>query len=429
MAKEKKQHGQWYRLDNAAVMYSAIQKERYSAVYRFSAVMTDLVDPAALQRAIGKTMPRFPTFRVRLKRGFFWFYLEPNEAPGPFVKEDMANPCQPVRFTEDDGWLIRIFYYGHRISLEVFHVLSDGGGALVFLRTLLAVYLRELGHAIPNGDGILNVDEPSRKEEREDAYARYATSKVKLGMGDKKAYQGNGTPEPFYTLNVTMGLIPVDRLREVAKSYKASLTEYLAAVLIESIMAKQRREHNKRELPVALAVPINLRAHFPSETLRNFILTVRPVVDPELGEYTFAEIVNQVHCHMRLHINRQEMQAQITRNVMLTKNKFLLWAPAPLKNLGVAISYRLAGSRPYSTTYTNPGAFRVPPEMEPHIQRMEVILGQSYTPRVNCASISYGNTMEITFAGTAKESDVERDFFRHLVREGIHVKVISNREG
>ena len=66
--------------------------------------------------------------------------------------------------------------------------------------------------------------------------------------------------------------------------------------------------------------------------------------------------------------------------------------------------------------------------MEPHIQRMEVILGQSYTPRSNCASISYGNTMEITFAGTVKESDVERDFFRHLVREGIHVKVISNRQ-
>ena len=94
----------------------------------------------------------------------------------------------------------------------------------------------------------------------------------------------------------------------------------------------------------------------------------------------------------------------------------------------MAISYKLVGCRPYSTTYTNPGAFTVPPEMEPHIQRMEVILGQSYTPRSNCASISYGNTMEITFAGTVKESDVERDFFRHLVREGIHVKVISNRQ-
>ena len=428
MPREKRQKPVWYKLDNAAMMYSAIQKENYSAIYRFSAVMTELVDPEALQRAIDKTLPRFPGFRVRIKRGAFWYYFEPNGAPGPFVKEDMKNPCQPVRFGEDDGWLIRFFYYGHRISLEVFHALADGAGSLTLLRTLLAVYLRELGHDIPNTDGVLDIDEPPPREEQEDAYFRYAKSRVRKGMGDRRAYQGNGTPEPFYTLNVTMGLVPLDKLRETAHGYGASVTEYLAAVLIEAILAKQRREGRRRELPVALAVPINLRPHFPSKTLRNFILTVRPSIDPELGDYTFPEIVAQVHHHMRLHISRQEMQAVITRNVMLQKNRLLQIVPAPLKNLAMAVSYKSAGCRPYSTTFTNPGAFQVPAVMEPHIQRMEVILGQSYTPRANCASLSFGNTMEITFAGTVKESEVERDFFRHLVREGIHVKVISNRE-
>ena len=78
-------------------------------------------------------------------------------------------------------------------------------------------------------------------EEQEDAYFRYAKSRVRKGMGDRRAYQGNGTPEPFYTLNVTMGLVPLDKLRETAHGYGASVTEYLAAVLIEAILAKQRR--------------------------------------------------------------------------------------------------------------------------------------------------------------------------------------------
>lgn len=419
----------WYRLDNAAMMYSAIQKENYSALYRFSAVMTKPVNPTILQRAIDKTMPRFPGFQVRIRRGFFWYYFEPNSRPGPYLREDMKNPCQPLRFGEDNGWLVRFFYYGNRISLEVFHALADGAGALTFLRTLLAVYLREQGYEIPNTHGVLDILEPPREEEQEDAYFRYARSRTRRGMGAPRAYPCTGTPEPFYTLNVTIGLIPLDKLKETARSYGASVTEYLAAVLIESILAKQRREGRRRELPAALAVPINLRPHFPSETLRNFILTVRPFIDPELGEYTFAEMVAQVRHHMRLHINRQEMQAVITRNVNFQKNLLLQLVPAPIKNMAMALSYRMVGSRPYSTTFTNPGAFLLPPEMAPHIQRMEVVLGQSFLPRVNCASISCGNTMSITFAGTVRETEIERDFFRHLVREGIPVKVISNREG
>lgn len=418
----------WFRLDNAAMIYSAIQRENYSAIYRFSAVMTRPVDPDALQRAVNRTIPRFPSFAVRIRQGAFWYYFEPNDKPGPFVREDMKNFCQPVRFREDNGWLIRFFYYNCRISMEVFHALSDGAGSLTFLRTLLAVYLRELGHEIPNGDGVLDVDEPPRPEELEDAYGRYAHAPSCRGMGAARAYPGYGTPEPFYTLNVTMGLVPLDKLHQAARRCGASITEYLAAVLIQALLQKQRLEKSRREYPVSLAVPINLRGRFPSQTLRNFVLTARPYIDPNLGDYTFEEIVAQVHHQMRLHTGRQEIAAQITRNVKLQRSRLLKLIPAPIKNLGMKISYHLVGSRPYSTTYTNPGAFRVPAAMAPHIRRMEVILGQSYVPRATCASISYENTMEITFASTVRETDVERDFFRHLVRAGIPVRVESNRE-
>ena len=427
MAEQKRR--EWYRLDNAGVLYSALQKEQYSAIYRFSAVMEEKVDPEALQRAVDKTMPRFPGFAVRIRRGAFWYYLEPNPSPGPFVKPDIANPCQPVRFREDGGWLIRFYYYGHRISLEVFHALSDGGGALVFFRTLLAVYLGEMGHPVPGGHGVLDIHEPPRREELEDAYARYAMGRpLRLKLG-RKAFQNTGTAEPFYTLNVTMGLLSVDQLKAKARSYGASITEYLTAVLLKVILENQARERPRRPKQAALAIPVDLRHWFPSETLRNFILTVRPYIDPALGDYTFPEIVSRVHHYMRFHIDRVEMQAILTGNVRFQTNRLLQLIPLWMKNPIMALSYRLAGTRPYSGTYTNPGAFRVPEEMAPHIRRMEVMLGQATAPRVHCASISFGDTMAITFAGTLKETDTEREFFRFLVREGVHIKVESNRTG
>ena len=427
MGGDRRTAGEWYTLDNAAVLYSALQTEKYSAIYRFSAVMDRPVDRAALQRAVDRTMPRFPTFGVRIKRGAFWYYFEPNRAPGPFVKEDISNPCQPVRFREDNGWLVRFYVYEKRISLEVFHAVSDGAGALVFFKTLLAVYLRELGYDIPNTHGILDVNEPPRPEEREDAYGRYATVRPQREKRGKRAYPNNGTAEPFYTFNVTIGFCPVSALKARAGARGASITEYLTAVLLKVLLDKQHREAPRKERPVALAIPINLRPWFPSDTLRNFILTARPAVDPALGSYTFEEVLSQVHHYLRLTISRQRMQAELSGNVRFTRNRLLQLVPIVLKNPVMSLGYKLAGVLPYSGTYTNPGPFPVPAEMAPHIQRMEVILGQATTPRPNCASMSYGDTMAITFAGTEAETDTEREFFRFLVRDGVPVKVESNR--
>lgn len=423
----KQERPTWYPLDNAGLLYSAIQKENYSAVYRFSALMREKVDPAALQQAVDKTMPRFPGFGVRIRRGAFWCYLEPNPAPGPFVRPDMANPCQPVRFKEDNGWLIRFFYYETRISMEVFHAVSDGPGSTIFFRTLLAVYLRELGHSIPEGPGILDITQPPRKEELEDAYARYAGKKLLRGKLEKTAFPNTSPKEPFYTLNVTTGLVPVDQVRKAAKAYQATITEYLTAMLLQSILENQAQRHFKKPRPVALAIPINLRPWFPSETLRNFILTMRPCVDPTLGEYSFPELIQQVRSYMQLHASRQEMQAKLTGNVRFASSHFLQLVPLPLKNIVMAYSYQLVGVRPYSGTYTNPGPFQVPPAMAPHIQRMEAMLGQATRPSPHCTSISYGNTMAITFTNTGTSSETERRFFTHLVQEGIPVKIESNR--
>ncbi len=427
MPRQREDHKDWYKLDNAGVLYTALQKEEYSALYRFSAVMDRPVDPAALQRALDKTMPRFPSFRVRMRRGYFWNYLEFNDAPGPFVKEDMSNPCQPVRYREDSGWLIRFFYYERRISLEVFHAVSDGAGSLVLFRTLLAVYLRELGHEIPNTCGVRDVDTPPEPEELEDAYARYIGKTSLHGGRERTAYPNTGTPEPFYTLNTTMGFVSVAQVKEKAKSYGASVTEYLTAVLIQTILDKQHRENPRREKPVALAIPIDLRSFFPSETVRNFILTARPSIDPALGEYSFPEIVAQVHHYLRLNVNRQRLRAVFTGNVRYQSNKLFTIIPSIFKNRGVSFVYKSTGVRPYSGTYTNLGVFQVSPEMAAHIERMEIILGQATVPRVHCASISCGDILNITFAGTLCESDTEREFFRFLVREGIHVRVESNR--
>ena len=244
----------WYRLDNAGMVYSAIQRDDYSAVYRFSVVMDAPVDPQRLQKAADRVMPRFPGLQVRLRRGVFWYYFDADPSFLPQVEPDIANPCQPIRFSSRDR-LLRIFYYESRISIELFHALADGAGALVFLKTLTAEYLRQTGVEVPCTDGVLDPAQPPDPEEWEDAYPRYATSRARRSLKAGPAYNYTGTPEPFYTLNVIMGLIPVEKVRAAAKRYGVSITEFLAAGLIQALIVRQRSEGRRKERPVALVFP------------------------------------------------------------------------------------------------------------------------------------------------------------------------------
>jgi len=417
----------WYKLDNSANIYPAIQRSYYSPVYRFSAYMVKVVQPELLQKALDMTMPRFPIFDVCIKKGLFWQYFEKNKRPGPFIQEDIINPCMPIRFKAGNRYLIRVYYYNKKISVEFFHALTDGAGALVFLKTLIAVYLRLVGHNIPSTHGVLDISEKLREGEKEDAYLRYANNKFKLGMGGSKAYRGTGTREVYHTLNVITGVIDVKELIVISKALKVSITEYLAAILIHVLLEKQNNERKYGKKPVSLVIPINLRQIFPSETLKNFILSANPIIDPRMGEYNFAEVLKQVHHYMRYNINEKFLQAKLNKNVSTQQNPFVRIAPLFMKNIVVYLSYIRMGDKQATTTFTNPGVIDASDEMKEHIERFDVLLGQAFAARANCAVATVKGVMSISFSSNIKETDVEREFFRKLVKDGVHVKIETNR--
>lgn len=418
----------WYRLDLSGIVYPTLQRRNFSSVYRLSVILKENIDPILLQRAVDLTLPRFPTFKVAMRKGVFWRYLEPNNRPGPFVEPDIVNPCMPMSFQASSRYLIRVYYYQRRISLEVFHSLSDGGGAMYLLRTITAVYLRMKGYEIPDGNGVLNIQEAPDPEELEDAYLRYASSKVRPPRSREKTYRLRGTREPFYTLNIITGILPVSQVLRVTKRLHVSVTEYLNAVLFYALLQKQKEDHVFRELPVSLAMPVNLRRFFPSKTLRNFITMVYPSIDPRMGDYTFEEILMQVHHYMRYYINNKFLNADITTNAAVTQNLLIRIVPLFFKDFVVRQFYKRVQDQQSSAGLTNLGIVDTPEEMRQHIERFDVLMGQPFSARTNCAIISYGNTLSISFASSISETDVERLFFRKLVQDGIHVKIETNRK-
>ncbi len=431
MMKEKNNQNNrdtWYKLDLSANVYPTLQRKDFSSVYRISVTLKEDIQPDLLQQALDMTLPRFPTFKVAMRRGLFWRYLEPNDRPGPYVQPDINNPCMPMRFRANNRYMIRVYYYHNRISLEAFHSLSDGNGALFLLRTLTAVYLRLLGHEIPNGMGVLDINEEPDPGELEDSYMKYASSKIRPPRSQGKAYRVKGTPEPLYTLNVLCGILPVDQVLAVARSHKVSVTEYLNAVLLYALMQKQKMDGVWRERPLKLALPVNLRNLFPSITMRNFITMVYPSIDPRMGEYSFEDILKQVHHYMRYYINDKFLNADITTNAATQSHPLIRVVPLFIKDWVVKSFYVRVQDCQSSAGISNLGVIKLSPEMEAHVERFDVLMGQPFSARTNCAILSYKNQLVINFANSIKETDVERLFFRKLVQDGVHVMIETNKQ-
>lgn len=418
----------WYKLDLSAIVYPTLQRRDFSSVYRLSVVLKEPVKPDILQQAVDIALTRFPTYKTAIRKGLFWRYLEANNRPGPFVQKDIRNFCMPMPFKAGNRYLLRVYYYGRRISLEAHHCLGDGTGGMCVLQTITAVYLRLMGHSVSNGYFVLDVNDAPDPEELEDAYMRYANAKVCPPRPGEKTYRVRGTMEPFYTFNVIDGIMSVKEVMEVAGKYNATITEYLNSVLLYALLKKQQSEWHLKLRPVKIAMPVNLRRFFPSKTLRNFITMVFPAIDPRLGEYSFEEIVKQVHNYMRYYINEKFLRGDITTNASTQRNPFIRVVPLFIKDFVVRQFYTRVQDKNSSAGLTNMGALKVPEDMKPYIERFDIYMGQPFSSRTNCAIVSFEDTLTINFASSIMETDVERYFFRKLVEDGIHVTIESNRE-
>ena len=130
----------WWTLDNAAKIFPSTGSAHDSKVFRFVCELREPVEPQLLQRALDRTVERFPIYRSVMKRGWFWYYLEDSPLPAQVRREELP-PCCPIYPSVRRSLLFRVLYYRRRISLEVYHALTDGTGALNFLCALVYEYL------------------------------------------------------------------------------------------------------------------------------------------------------------------------------------------------------------------------------------------------------------------------------------------------
>ena len=427
-AKDPTKKERWLRLDNAAKIFPAGANKERSLVYRMTAEMDHPVNYHILIKALSRTLDDLPYFSYRIRRGFFWYWFEPDPS-GLEILPDAGIPCRAFHFRRNQMDQVRILLRDNQISCEFFHAITDGSGALEFLRTLIEHYtaLKENPDAARKNEA--QYDE-FFEELTEDSYNKYFNPKVTIPDKLRQAYH---LPFPFRgkpRLRVLSAEIPVAQVKSYAKSIGASITEYLVAIYMSAMQEiyhqVQPKGHPDKHSIIRIQVPVNLRKLFPSKTLRNFSLFVVPEIDTSLGHYSFEEIIKNVRFFLQRETEPEQMQRTIYRNVRNEKSYFIRLVPLILKNMILSYHFRKLGMSLYSGLITNLGVVTLSERSSQMVQRLRFQPPPPDQSRVSLAVITYNNIMVLTFSISTRFRLLDKKFIQHLRQHGIDVKLLNS---
>jgi NRPS condensation-like uncharacterized protein len=420
--KKSPQGERWRRLDNTAKIFPVIASENLSNVFRISAVLKDEVDPGTLQRALEEILPQFEGFSVRLRRGFFWYYFEDNKRM-PVIERETTYPCKFIDPHSNQLYLFRVTYFDRRINLEVFHAVTDGLGAVNFLKALVYRYLdlkknSRTGHRASqkiSSDVSMNV---------EDSYVRHYKKTEKRKYSSRRAYHLAGEALPLDEENVLHGYVDLKMLKTVAKSYGVSITRFLTAALIFTIY-QEYLDGKPCEESIGISIPINLRTFFGSETTANFFAVTLIDFLSTSEEHTFTEVLEAVSSQMDSKITKEKMEQIISYNVSNEKKWYLRAAPLFVKWCALNLVFR-KNEKAYTMTLSNIGPIDIEEDYRKEIERFSIMIGVSKRQPMKCAVCSYGEEVIVTFTSVFQDTRLQDRFFGFLREMNIPVSLESN---
>jgi NRPS condensation-like uncharacterized protein len=416
----------WYPLDNAAKIYPAIRSKEHTAVFRISVVLKEPVKISHLLAAVQIAEKRFPYFKVQLRKGFFWYYLE--HLKTPLIPEvDNSAICRGFN-TDETSLLFRILVINKRISVEFSHILTDGAGAFGFLKTLIILYCKQNGMVIPDELPYHRPELPVQKEEFADSYHQYFHTDIPPNVQLPKACHLPFALRPVPRFNVLLARLSLTDVKKRCAELGVSLNVYLISVyfyVLQDIFQNQKTKgllkHGKR---LRIQVPINLRNIYPSQTMRNFSLFVLPEIDLRLGHFTFDEIVKIVYHKMQLETDQKIINKIISRNVGSEKKLYVRGIPLFVKSIVLHHKFYSMGANQYSGVLTNIGKANISPEIDDKIEYF------IFTPpppnkklKINCGVIGFNDHLILSFGNITCSKEFERRYLQFFTAQGIKVSV------
>lgn len=402
-----------FEIDHSAKFYPIMSTKKAQSLFRIYAIMNETVDKDKLQIALNDVLPRFEAYKVRLKKGYAWHFFEYNDAPCKvFAEETLLKPINP---DDTNGYWFRVSALGNKIVLEIFHALADGNGALAFLKSIVKRYRELLGVEVDD-EGTIDWQSQPHQEETEDSFEKNYKP-ISLGQMNLKALAGKVPHRIKGTLSkdgyeVSEGVADSADILKKAKEIGVSFTAYIAGVLAFSI-----EKTCKNKVPIAVMIPVNLRALYPSKTMRNFVTFVRVIFAPSSFESVEACAI-EAQRQIKVLTAKDKLDAFISTTVKAQRNWILKVVPLFLKTAILRLGRLFMRSR-QTIIFSNLGNVVSPQSMG--VERYVLNMNVSKNNTQNLGAITTNGKTTLAFTRAIKETSLPREFFAELEKHGIGV--------
>lgn len=411
----------WHKLDNAAKIFPAVSTDKRSNVFRLSFYLDHEIDVKLLETATTKTLERFQIFATELKNGFFWNYFSENTRPF-VVYEEPSIVCAYFKASQSNSYLFKLYVLNNKISLETSHALTDGTGALEFLKSITYKYLQLKGIHFEH-EGLILGEIPISNKENEDVFNKNYHKNDKLKLTENKAYHIKGEKfKDHWNLVIKYQFNKDQLLKMIKEKYDVTVTQYFSAVLAYAIYL-EGVDVDISKRPIKVSIPVNLRPYFSSHTMRNFSLFIKTSFDTYNKSWTFKEMINHTKQEFTEQLNKDILHKHLSSNVSLEKNIFVRILPLVLKTLVFKIGYKMIGSNVHTTSLSNLGVLKLPTEMNKYILDCEFITaGLGLTGSI----VSYQDHINLIYTSVFKDTSILQKMADIFKQDGLDIILDTN---
>ena len=388
---------QWFRTDTASIMFSALTTKDWGRTFRFTAIMDTPVDPDLLKAAAADVLPCYPSMRLSLRRGFFWTYQTVSDAM-PQIRPEASRPLLPITARYRGLPDLRLVYNGNEVSLESSHCIGDGKGIMRAFEEILSRYVY-----LQSGGTDAYTPFVSPEESCENAFDTYYQ---KHGAHDKlrteKAFHFEETYEPDY-IRLLFAETDEQKILALAHARGMTVTEYLSAVLILGVIRAAEEPIN---LPVIIAVPVNLRRFFETKTLRNFSIQTYIRFDPAgRTDWTLDEVCGATYGLLKVALQPALLQQTLNKFGALKYNPVLRAVPYVIKR-PVLVKSQNDSHASVTTIFTNLGDRPLPAALQGKVTRMRFVNGdtRNYGLAVTTSCISTNGVLSLCFSRANRDT-------------------------